>query len=263
MKFKLLSDLHLEFYGRQRPGLPDAPVWKPTPSDGDKDTVLLLAGDVHVGEKGKPWIEEMCDRFQHVVYILGNHEYYNHVWQDILGFWKEYQGPDNFTFLENKTLHLDNVRILGTTMWTKVDDPFARWRGQQGMSDYHVILVKGLDGKHRKLNVSDTDAVHVQAANFLKDELAKPWNGTTIVMTHHLPHPVCVHPRFKDSPLNEFFMCDMTYILENFDIDYWVHGHTHDCVDTHVGKTRILCNPMGYHGVQLNRDFNEDLVFNG
>ena len=63
-----MSDLHLEFYNDN--------VWKPIPNDQDKDTVLLLAGDIGVGLSAKGWITEMCGRYKYVIYILGNHEFY-------------------------------------------------------------------------------------------------------------------------------------------------------------------------------------------
>jgi hypothetical protein len=41
---------------------------------------------------------------------------------------------------------------------------------------------------------------------------------------------------------------------------FWMHGHTHASVDAKVGATRILCNPFGYAGWDLNRDFADHLV---
>ena len=128
------------------------------------------------------------------------------------------------------------------------------------MTDYQVTTVKEY-GKVRRLNVEDTDKAHRKTANYIREELQKPWKGKTIVMTHHLPHPLCVAERFKGDSLNTFFMTDLDYIIRNFDIDVWVHGHTHNNVDITVHNTRILCNPMGYHGVQLNQDFDEGLTF--
>lgn len=261
-QFKLISDLHLEFYGRTRHGLKDHPMWEPAETDEDKNTVLLLAGDIHVGRKALPWIEKMCERFKEVVYILGNHEFYNNEVHDVIDFWRNTFQGDNFTFLENDYFENDDegYRIIGATLWTQVTDPHARWYGPRAMTDYQVTTIRE-HGKFRRMHVGDTDHMHFETTNFIRNELQKPWGGKTIVMTHHLPHPKCVAERFKGDNLTAFFMTDLGHIIENFDINVWCHGHTHDNVDVEVHGTRILCNPMGYHGIQLNQDFNEGLVF--
>lgn len=252
--FKLMSDLHLEFYNDN--------VWKPIPSDQDKDTVLLLAGDIGVGLSAKGWITEMCGRYKYVIYILGNHEFYKNEFRGLPQKWNNLAGmPDNFRFLNKGVAYVDDVRILGATLWTNIVNPHNRWFIQQGMSDYRVIKIND-NGNWRRLNTADTDKEHIRTLYFLSEELRKPWTGKTIVMTHHLPHPQCVAERFKDSPYNEAYVTNLEYIFDNFEIDVWCHGHTHDSVDFHVGKTRVLCNPRGYHGYEINPDFNEDLRFN-
>lgn len=80
-KFKLVSDLHLEFYKE------GDEVYRPPVEKDDANTVLLLAGDIHVGTKALPWIEEMTKRYRHVVYVLGNHEFYGQEWYKTLDFW--------------------------------------------------------------------------------------------------------------------------------------------------------------------------------
>lgn len=259
MKFKLVSDLHLEFYRQTiRTGLvKQQPEWIPTPTDEDKETTLLLAGDIDVGTKGKNWIIDRCKQYQFVVYILGNHEFYGQDFDTTIYTWDNMEMPENFTFLDNDVIHFGSeVRVIGGTLWTLVTDPFDIWNGRRAMSDYNVIRKNG-----DKLTVNATNNAHQLTVQFIEAQLQRPWYGKTIVMTHHLPHPLCVAERFKGNNLNAFFMTDLDHIMENFDIDVWCHGHTHDNVDVEVHGTRILCNPMGYHGIQLNQDFNEGLVF--
>lgn len=265
-KFKLMSDLHLEFFDRPRYGVPEQPCWEPTPNDQDKDTVLLLAGDIHVGTAAWPWIKKMCKRYKEVVYILGNHEFYTKKYNETINQWRELQldpeYAETFTFLHNDCYinFDDGFRIFGATLWTRVTDPFMIWRGAQIMNDYNVII----DDRYglKTLTVDDTNQYHTETIELLEKFLNQRFDGKTIVMTHHLPHELCVHKQFENSPLNDYFRTDLDWLINKYDIDYWVHGHTHNNVDIHVGKTRILCNPRGYHGVALNRDFNEDLTFN-
>ena len=254
MRFKLLSDLHLEFYAR-RPFYRDAIVeWEPKETDEDADTVLLLAGDIHDGKKALHWIDKMTKRFYHIVYILGNHEFEVN---EIRDFWKGVR-LNNFTFLDNDTLYLPGVRVIGGTLWTQVTNPHARWMGPKRMTDYRVTTVRE-QGITMRMNVGHTDKMHFETVEYIRAELEQPWEGKTIVMTHHLPHPLCVHEKWEGSDLNAFYMTDLEHIIRKYDIDAWVHGHTHDNVDVEVHETRILCNPMGYHGICLNQDFNENL----
>lgn len=260
MKFKLLSDLHLEFFDRTRYMVKDAPTWEPELTDEDKETVLLLAGDIHVGGKAQFFLKDMCERFHAVVYILGNHEFYHNELYNVKRNWKELEMPDNFHFLDDDVVYFGDTRVIGGTLWTQVTDPHMIWQGPKRMTDYQITMVKE-HGKLRRMNVADTNAMHVKTINYITKLLTDEWKGKTVVMTHHLPHPECVAPQFYGSSLNAFFMTDLDHILDKFDIDVWCHGHTHDCVDVEVHDTRILCNPMGYHGVKLNQDFKEGLVF--
>jgi Icc-related predicted phosphoesterase len=80
------------------------------------------------------------------------------------------------------------------------------------------------------------------AVDFLRREL----RFGDIVVTHHLPAAKSVHPRFVNSPLTPFFLCDLTDLILDRQPAVWVHGHTHASLDYLLGATRIVCNPMGY-----------------
>ena len=62
MKLNFINDIHLEFGA-----LPE------NPSGSD---VLVLAGDVTIKNR-VDWINEIANNFKHVVYVLGNHEFYH------------------------------------------------------------------------------------------------------------------------------------------------------------------------------------------
>jgi predicted phosphodiesterase len=261
MKFKLLSDLHLEFYT-------EGWVWKPKQHREDPNTILLLAGDIHVGGKAEPWIKEMCERFYHVVYILGNHEFYGQTWHGVKKHWANLDMPDNFTFLDDDTVVIDGVRIIGGTLWTAIKDQtddfaFTMWRGRQAMYDYAATSIVRVPGmKAERLTPQDTIGAHETTVKYIIKKLQEPFEGRTIVMTHHMPHEACIHPKYVGDWLNPFFITHLDDIIKTYDIAYWVHGHTHEKVDEIVHGTRILCNPKGYYGYEVNKDFMEGLVFN-
>ena len=39
---------------------------------------------------------------------------------------------------------------------------------------------------------------------------------------------------------------DMVKIIQERQPDLWVYGHTHECDDQRIGKTRIISNQLGY-----------------
>ena len=38
----------------------------------------------------------------------------------------------------------------------------------------------------------------------------------------------------------------MLKIIEEYEPNLWIYGHTHECHDEHVGNTRIISNQRGY-----------------
>lgn len=48
--------------------------------------------------------------------------------------------------------------------------------------------------------------------------------------------------------------------MHRFGPDLWVHGHMHNSVDYRVGATRVVTNPRGYAGHEINPNFNPQLV---
>jgi hypothetical protein len=38
----------------------------------------------------------------------------------------------------------------------------------------------------------------------------------------------------------------MHTIIENFQPDFWIYGHTHECSSHSIGKTHLIANSLGY-----------------
>jgi Icc-related predicted phosphoesterase len=74
--------------------------------------------------------------------------------------------------------------------------------------------------------------------------LAKPFDGDTVVITHHAPSERSVHPRFQGDPLTGAFVTDLPDLLEQAHV--WIHGHHHNSSDYVERGCRVVCNPSGY-----------------
>jgi hypothetical protein len=75
------------------------------------------------------------------------------------------------------------------------------------------------------------------------------------VVTHHLPHRRSVHPRYDGDMLSPAFASDLDHLVRA-PVALWVHGHTHESMDYFVNGTRVVCNPRGYAGSDLNLAFD-------
>ena len=234
MRIQLASDLHLEFLESR---CPSARLVEPAPGAD----LLVLAGDIHNGVKG---IEAFANWPVPVVYLAGNHEFYDHDWESTRHDLRAACAGTRVTFLDNDAVEFDGVRILGCTLWTDFSlrgttQAQAMGEVERGLMDYHVIRTAS-----SLLRPQQTLADHKQSRAWLEGELAKPFDGRTVVATHHGPHPLSIHPRFVGNPLNPGFISDLTPLLR--DADLWLHGHTHDSFDYRIGRCRVVANPAGY-----------------
>lgn len=247
MKLHILNDLHIEFEDFHIP-------------ETDAD-VIILAGDIHVGEKGVKWALETIKDKQ-VIYVMGNHEYYREALPDLTKKLKKLTEGTHVHVLENNVFEMDKVVFLGCTLWSDfqlLNDPEkAVITAQRMMNDFKLIKVSS---KQRNLRASDTAIWHVLSKSWIEKKLQgfKQDTVKTVVVSHHAPSILSVPERFKTHPLSSAFASQMDTFISDSTIDLWVHGHIHDSSDYTINNTRILCNPRGYPH-EPNTSFIPDLT---
>ncbi len=202
-----------------------------------------------------------------MLYVAGNHEYYDRGIASGLSELRQLCAGTRVRFLEQDEAVIDGVRFLGTTLWTDFmlfEDPQQRSAAIAAASgfvrDFHVIRCG--EQEDRLFTPDDAMALHRESARWLAARLATPHAGPTVVITHHAPSALSIHPRFAESPVNVAFVSRLDHLLDGGRARLWVHGHTHDSFDYVVNGTRVVCNPRGYsrQGVNENRAFAPDLV---
>ena len=238
MNLLILSDLHLEF------------------SSLDIDTtdvdVVVLAGDIHLGTRGMPWIEAQSHGLP-VIYVPGNHEFYKGEHSRVLRDLRAAcAATPNIYLLDMDKIAIGDVEFLGATLWTD----FALYRGTEfgmraaesyaaeGMSDFTGAIRFETRGVFRKLRPGDTVRMHVAARRWVANELMLPTQRKRIVVTHHAPSRRSVSPQYQGDPLTPAYASHMDDVVELADL--WVHGHLHESADYPMGKCRVVCNPRGY-----------------
>ena len=272
MKIAVMSDLHLELDAKcasaPLQAVPSSAIEfsnKPPQPHAD---LLILAGDVHSGALGIDWV--LRHFAMPAIIIGGNHEPYGHELFRVIRINRERARATNgrITFLERSTwegtgANGERIRVIGATLWTDFrlyGTPGPSMRvAQERLADFEVINIER-GYRLRTLQPVDTTRLHTATLAFLRKELSREFEGTTIVVTHHAPSPRSIARRFRNDPLNPAFASDLEAFIERYEPALWVHGHMHDSFDYRLGRTRVVCNPRGYFPHQLNPDFRPLLV---
>ncbi len=254
MKIKIWSDLHLEF----RNNLFDH-IHIEHPDD--KETTLLLAGDISTGIGAQPFVEEMCKHFKHVLMIHGNHEYYYNDFEKVVKDWQNWElagSPKNFHFLYNDWRILDGVRFIGGTMWTNFDDgePMTMASAHRQMNDYVEIRNAG-----QRITPHFILREYDRFYDFLIAKFNEPFDGPTVVMTHHSPGNALKRKGRAGDRLDACYFADIEEMIGHYDcVKLFCHGHTHRNWDYMINETRVVCNPYGYWGHATNPEFDRAII---
>lgn len=104
----------------------------------------------------------------------------------------------------------------------------------------------------------DALALHLASRKWQEDETAKPFDGKTVVVTHHGPHPLSVHPRYAGDKINAEYVSDLSSLLAH--VDLWMHGHVHDSFDYRVGHCQVVANPACYVRNRASAASREEIV---
>jgi predicted phosphodiesterase len=244
MKLHILNDLHIEFED-----------FAPPVTDAE---VVVLAGDIGVGMGGLRWAQaRFPDR--PVIYVPGNHEFYHH--DTALSDELKAKALGHIHVLADDQVIIDGVRFLGSILWTdfalfgEAERFFAMQAARQRMTDFSIIRNHG-----GRFTPEDAIRLHMASRDWLAARLAGPFDGKTVVVTHHAPSSRSVHPRYVRDPLTSAFASNLENLMDGDRAALWIHGHMHESFDYEINGTRVVCNPRGYAPEALNPDFRPDLV---
>ena len=258
MKIALGSDLHLEFGAIEL-------------HNTEAADVLILSGDILVAKhlngvhhhdlRYRKFFKECCERFPHVVYVLGNHEHYAYDVQETLAYLKQQLVYDNLYILENETVDIGDYTFVGATIWTDMnaEDSLTLYHMPTMMSDFQSIKNSARmfnAYKPARLTPEDTVKFHKKSLDYINHVVGENSDKKYIVVAHHCPSKKSIHPKYAhDTVMNAAFASDLDdFIAYRPQIRLWTHGHTHEPFDYEIGTTRIVCNPRGYVGHENRAD---------
>lgn len=330
MKYQLISDVHGRF----------------TKVSWDESAdIVLAAGDI--SENIDEGFKFLNTSPLPVLFIPGNHEFYKGDFLERYQKMRDLCDASNghITFMDREVVHLDDTRIIATTLWTGFNnfDPLLIDCAYGVMNDYRHILIPTLNNKeswrkqlellkdffldNRKklflnggyerrlleehfasrqkstINNYDIDLntldnynpelfspfvsylLNKENTHWLENALSKPFDGKTLVMTHHAPSRLAlslgnylVNPRGAcfaeqiNKKVAKHKIGAYTNALETlgikYNIDGWVHGHFHEYMNYRLGTSNVICNPTGtknnntsgYETYVFNLDNNEKTI---
>lgn len=268
---RVASDLHLEAFTYRDP---ESLVVDFLPSDPrDAQSILVLAGDISSsGTQLLAFLAECCKRWKKVYYVPGNHEWYRHDYKRysdelktaLLSKTSYGDAFDNLEFAINdvgyEELEELGIRFIFCPMWAD-GGPHLVDQGRVGAALNDFRLISNMNGNSfKRFTVQDMMYEHKKQKAKIIEYLKTPFEGRSIVVTHHIPSRKLVSARFW--PADGSDGCNGGFVGDCDDILYsdfapwqWIHGHTHDTISTVINKTRIDCNPCGYRG-EWSTQFN-------
>lgn len=258
--FCLMSDLHGEFLNRDtyREELSNYIAKQRCEASVEINTVVL-AGDVAPAFHPRlpEILREIKSHFSRVIYIPGNHEYYqtggerkdvNSQWENLQRVCRE----EGVTLLDRGVEQLNSETVLmGCTMWFK-HDPVEQ--GKCKINDRFEICESG--GTKPFL----PEMRFQKDVQWMEETMMEMVEGgkKVIIVTHHLPlgkdifnylnrPPISYPYTFQES---SGFTTDMSDFIRNHrkNIQAWCFGHTHTKLhfkDPFSG-CQFYANPYGY-----------------
>lgn len=239
MKIQLLSDLHLEFLPDQIPNF----VYGLDPSDVD---VLVLAGDI-VTRNTIEGLTCFSDHYSNseIIYVTGNHEFYGTYRPYMMNALRNLeQDLSNLHLLDHESIEVQGRWFLGSPLW------YRPTRACMDLLPYWGEF-EAIPGWERWVFEEN------YASMLFFEEHLKEGD---IVVSHYLPCSRSIAPEWRNSNSNVFFYCEMDSLIAERKPALWLHGHTHSSCDYNFFDTRIVCNPRGYEGHELNSRWQEKLI---
>jgi len=279
MRIKLVSDLHLEFS--------DINI-----QNDDNYDVLILGGDIMIAQdlhdhpelvntsdqraiangtglgrrqeraqRFRDFLKRCSFQFPHVIYIMGNHEFYNGKFYAGIDYMRDEVAKfPNIYMLEQDTKIIDDVVFVGGTLWTDMNnrDPLTMHAIEGMMNDFRII--RNDFRSYAPMSALDVAVRHDKTLQYIKLILDQNKDKKCVVVGHHSPSFQSVHEIYKDQTLmNGGYSSDLSeFILDHPQIVLWTHGHTHHPFDYVIGETRVVCNPRGYESDGYSEDSGWD-----
>lgn len=264
MKIAVISDLHIDHNPLD---------WSLFDTIQEQTNTIVVAGDISNDvDQTCRWLVNLRERFEKVIWIAGNHDFYNtgfhktkiipnieysNKWPtpytvaEIYDHYSRWSTEHDIMFLSRNSVQIDDVLFAGVTGWHdfQAGEPFA----QKEQIDHWYRYLN--DSRYVKWDKFAVDHNHVITAANLDTEFLKNTvsNNTSVskmvIISHHLPKrefAVAKPHDFIWTKLNGSFVNTAFEQISSENLKYWIYGHTHFRSMKTLGPTTFVCNPRGY-----------------
>lgn len=214
MKIQYCSDLHLEFikntyFLHSNRLVPQADI-------------LVLAGDIIPLWKNlskEKYFDFLSKTFKKVYWLPGNHEYYN---SDISKYsaLKTKDIRDNVHVVNDLVIPIDGVNLIFSTLWSHISIQNELYI-KSHLTDFSLIRIG--DEAFRPKHYNN---LHQNSLKFIEDSLSTLKGEKNVAITHHVPTLFNYPEAYKNSPLNEAFAVELYSLIEKYQPEAWIYGHS-------------------------------------
>lgn len=238
MKLHILSDLHVDVDSYDFVHVPDA-------------RFVIIAGDVgeKLTKKSLVWLAaEVKRRGAEIVYVPGNHDFYKTNVPSELERARAAAAELGIHLLATgESVLLQGVKIVGATLWTDYNLSGNRALAMVDAGDRNLGLNDHRYIRHNgRFHPRTAASLHYQQRMAIRTALEEPFEGPTVVVTHHAPHPRSLKVPSDNPHLDAAYASDLGEMIAELRPTLWIHGHVHTSQDYMIADTRVVSNPRGY-----------------
>ncbi|CAL9960804.1 metallo-phosphoesterase [Vibrio phage D479] len=227
MRIYYLSDIHNDYHGGNYL----------TELTGDKSAVLVVAGDINSKGRTVRDLEEVADRWLHVIAVPGNHDWWRLAIHEVHKFETT---KDNVHVLMDDWLVVEDVVFFGGTAWHSIVTPLDEMNWRYTMND-----AKRIRGpQYRRLTGNDIQHAHLNTLKFIEDVKRTFPDLKKVLITHHALCSLSLDERYAGQDSNRWYYSENPELLEGIDVH--IHGHIHQECDYEVYGCNVVCNPRAY-----------------
>lgn len=240
MRIYYLSDIHNDYHASNH-------LLSLT---GDKEAVLVVAGDINSKGRTVRDLEEVADRWKHIIALPGNHDWWGLALHETHKFETT---ADNVTILMDDWKIIDDVCFFGGTCWHPINNPLDEMSWRFAMND-----AKKIRGPHwKRLSGFDIQNAHLDTLKFIEDVKRTFPDLKKVLVTHHALCSKSLDPRYQGEDSNRWYYSENPEILEGINVH--IHGHIHQESDYEVYGCNVVCNPLAY-SARENPDFGIRII---